>query len=171
MQFSVLALDYDGTIAHEGVLDPEVRQAIGEARAHGVTVVIVTGRTLDDLRKVLGDLHLVDAVVAENGAVMAFPASGRSVVLAPPASPPLLQALRQRGIEARAGACVLETAADHAHDVLNVIRQLELPLVLLFNRGRLMVLPQAVSKATGLREALAVLRLSTHNAIGIGDAE
>ena len=30
MRFSVLALDYDGTIAHEAVLDPEVRQAIRE---------------------------------------------------------------------------------------------------------------------------------------------
>jgi hypothetical protein len=55
--------------------------------------------------------------------------------------------------------------------VLAIIRELELPLVLLFNRGRLMVLPQAVSKGAGLREALATLRLSVHNAIGIGDAE
>jgi hypothetical protein len=170
MRFSVLALDYDGTIAHEAVLDPEVRQAIREVRAHGMTVVLVTGRILDNLRQVMGALRLVDAVVAENGAVIAFPASGRSVVLARPASEPLLQELRRRGIEARAGACVIETAADAAHDVLDVVRQLELPLVLLFNRGRLMVLPQAVSKATGLREALAVLRRSTHNAIGIGDA-
>ena len=57
------------------------------------------------------------------------------------------------------------------YDVLIVIRELELPLSLLFNRGRLMVLPQGVSKGAGLREALATLRLSVHNAIGIGDAE
>jgi len=171
MRFSVLALAYDGTIADEGGLDPEVQQAIREVRAHGVTVVIVTWRILDDLRQVLGDLRLVDAVVAENGAVIAFPDSGRSVILARPASEPLLQEIRQRGIAARVGACVLETAADAAHEVLDVVRQLELPLVLLFSRERLMVLPQAVSKATGLREALAVLRLSAHNAIGIGAAE
>jgi hypothetical protein len=68
MRFSVLALAYDGTIADQGVLDPEVRQAIRAARAHSVTVVNVTGRSLDDLRQVLGDLRLVDAVVAENAA-------------------------------------------------------------------------------------------------------
>jgi hydroxymethylpyrimidine pyrophosphatase-like HAD family hydrolase len=78
MQFSVLALAYDGTIADEGVLTPKARQAIRAARAHGVTVVIVTGRSLDNLRQVLGNLHLVDAVVVENGAVIAFPGSGRS---------------------------------------------------------------------------------------------
>jgi len=34
-----------------------------------------------------------------------------------------------------------------------------------------MVLEQAVSKGTGLRDALHILRLSPHNAIAIGDAE
>jgi hypothetical protein len=43
--------------------------------------------------------------------------------------------------------------------------------VIHFNRGRLMVLPQAISKATGLREALRALRLSVHNALAIGDGE
>ena len=79
----------------------------------------------------MGDLRLVDAVVAENGAVIAFPASGRSVVLAPQASERMLTELRRRGIEARAGACVIETAADYAGDVLDAVRPLELPLVLL----------------------------------------
>ncbi|HXH14023.1 MAG TPA: HAD hydrolase family protein [Alphaproteobacteria bacterium] len=171
MQLSVLAVDYDGTIAQDSVLDPEVRQAILEVWAQRVSVVMVTGRILDNPRRVMGDLRLVDAVVAENGAVIAFPASGRSIVLAPPASECMLMELQRRGIEARAGACVIETAADHAGDVLDAVHTLELPLVLLFKRGRLMVLPQAVSKATGLREALTVLRLSTYNAVGIGDGE
>src|SRR6266516_5148747 len=34
-----------------------------------------------------------------------------------------------------------------------------------------MVLPQAVAKSTGLRQALAALRKSIHNTVGIGDAE
>ena len=34
-----------------------------------------------------------------------------------------------------------------------------------------MVLPQGVSKGAGLRAALSALRLSVHNAVGIGDAE
>jgi hydroxymethylpyrimidine pyrophosphatase-like HAD family hydrolase len=70
MQLSVLALDYDGTPAQDGILDPEVRQVILEVHAHDITVVIVTERILDDLRRVMGDLRLVDAVVAENGAVV-----------------------------------------------------------------------------------------------------
>jgi hypothetical protein len=54
MKFSVVALDYDGTIAWEGVLDPEVRAAIAEVRAQGITVVIVSGRGLSDLKQAAG---------------------------------------------------------------------------------------------------------------------
>ena len=43
--------------------------------------------------------------------------------------------------------------------------------MLAFNRGRVMVLPQGINKATGLREVLNTIRLSLHNCIGIGDAE
>ncbi len=170
MKFGVLALDYDGTIAREGVLDPEVRSAIAEVRTHGIAVVIVTGRILAELEQVAGDLHFVDAVVGENGAVIWF-ANGHTRQLAYSTSMQFLQELRRRGLEFKAGHCVVELDAAAAPQVLAIIRELELPLVLLFNRGRLMVLPQAVSKGAGLREALATLRLSVHNAMAIGDAE
>jgi len=65
----------------------------------------------------------------------------------------------------------VESDSDQAPRILDLVRRLELPLALLFNRGRVMVLPQAISKATGLREALKILRLSPHNAVAIGDAE
>ncbi len=170
MKFGVLALDYDGTIARDGVLDAEVRKAIAEVRSRGIAVLIVTGRILSELEQVAGDLHFVDGVVAENGAVLWFP-NGHSRLVSSSSSLPLLQELSRRGMQFKAGQCVVELDAAAAPQVLSVIRDLELPLVLLFNRGRLMVLPQAVSKGMGLREALATLRLSVHNALAIGDAE
>lgn len=171
MRLQVLALDYDGTVATHGVLEPSAREAIEAARGAGLAVLLVTGRILADLQRLLGDLRLFDAVVAENGAVIHFPESGRALVLA--AAPPesFLAELRRRELPFLAGQSVVELDAAHAHDVLSVVRDLQLPLALLFNRGRLMILPQAVSKATGLREALRALRLSAHNTVGIGDAE
>jgi hypothetical protein len=115
--------------------------------------------------------QLFDAIVAENGGVLHFPASGRSLVLAQPPPPAFLDELRRREVPFLAGDVVVELDAAGADAVLAVIRDLQLPLVQLFNRGRLMILPQAVSKASGLREALRALRLSAHNAVGIGDAE
>jgi len=170
LKFSVLALDYDGTLARDGVIDKHVKDAIAEVRARGIAVIIVTGRILSDLQRVAGDLHFADAVVAENGAVLAFP-NGHSWLIGRPPEPVFVDELRHRGIAFTAGQCLLETDAALAPQILAVIRELELPFVLVFNRSRVMVLPQGISKATGLRRALAALRLSPHNAIGIGDAE
>jgi hydroxymethylpyrimidine pyrophosphatase-like HAD family hydrolase len=171
MKFAILALDYDGTIARDGALDPGVRQAIAELRAAGIVVVLVTGRRLDELRRVAGDLHFVDAVVAENGAVIEFPDTSYSKVLGDPPADVLVESLRGERIPFSRGEVIVETSADDSARVLAVVRRLELPLSLLFNRGRMMVLPQAISKATGLLQALTILRLSPHNAIAIGDAE
>jgi hypothetical protein len=133
-------------------------------------VVLVTGRILSDLMQAADDVQFVDAVVAENGAVLAFP-NGQSRLLGK--SPPRVftEELQRRGIEFTVGQCILEANPALDQRILEVIRFLELPLALLLNRGRLMVLPQAISKATGLHEALRTLRLSSHNAIAIGDGE
>lgn len=170
MKFGVLALDYDGTIARDGILDSDVRTAIAEVRARGIVVILVTGRILSDLKQAAGNLQFVDAVVAENGAVLAFP-NGHSWLIGHPPPPAFLDELRRRAIGFAAGQCIVETDATLAPRILAVIRELELPLVLLFNRSRLMVLPQGLSKATGLRQALIALRLSAHNTVAIGDAE
>ena len=170
MKFSVLALDYDGTIAREGKLDPNVRSAIDEARARGIVVILVTGRILSDLRRVAGDLESFDAVVAENGAVLAFP-GGWTRVLSRPPSTAFLDELCRQNVRFDMGDCVVEADAAAASRLLTAVRKLECPLVLAFNRSRVMLLPQGISKATGLREALDTLRLSLHNCIGIGDAE
>ncbi len=171
MKLTVLAIDYDGTIAVDGAMSPEVRAALERARAGGLTVVVVTGRILGELRRVAGDLSFADAVVAENGAVVAFPRSGRSTALHIPPAPELLRELNRRGVQFTTGETVIEADASAAPEALAAIRQLEQPLSLLFNRGRMMILPQAVSKATGLMTALDALRLSSHNALAIGDAE
>jgi hydroxymethylpyrimidine pyrophosphatase-like HAD family hydrolase len=171
VKLRVLALDYDGTIAESDTLDGEVRDAIAELRAKGLVVVLVTGRILSDLRSTGLDLRLFDAAVVENGAVLVFPQAGRSSQLAARCSPVFVKALRDRGIEFREGTCVVELDAARAGVVLEIVRSLQLPLVSHFNRDRLMVLPQAISKGTGLREALRAMRLSAHNALGIGDAE
>lgn len=171
MKLSVLAIDYDGTIAVDGAFDPAAREAIAEARQNGVAVILVTGRRLADLRRAAGDLACFDVVVAENGAVLDFPASGRHVLLSRPPTAGFTQELARAGVAFTAGEAVVETDASHATAVLEVVRRLELPLILAFNRGRLMVLPQAVAKSTGLRQALFALRASIHNTVGIGDAE
>ena len=55
--------------------------------------------------------------------------------------------------------------------MLEVIRTLGLEMQVIFNKEAVMVLPSGVNKGTGVRAALDELGLSTHNGLGVGDAE
>lgn len=171
MKLSAFALDFDGTTSTDGRLSPRVADAIAAARERGIAVVLVTGRRLDDLHGGAGELLCFDAIVGENGAVLEFPARRRRTVLAHPPARPFLDELRRRGVPFETGLCVVECDGGAAPTVLDVLHRLRQPLVLAFNRGRLMVLPQAVAKSTGLREAMRAMRVSLHNTVAIGDAE
>jgi hydroxymethylpyrimidine pyrophosphatase-like HAD family hydrolase len=171
MKLAAVAIDYDGTIAVDGAFDAGVRDAIAQLRLHGIAVILVTGRRLEDLRRVAGSLRCFNAIVAENGAVLFFPDSGRREIIGHAPSPQLLGALRQRGVELAVGDSVVETAACGATVVLDAIRAGEQPQIMAFNRDRLMILPPGTAKSIGLARVLSALRLSIHNAIGIGDAE
>ena len=171
MKLSVIALDYDGTITLDDRLDRSMRDAIADVRRRGIAVMLVTGRRLDDLRRVAGKLDFVDGVVAENGALAHFPDGGLTTTLAPPMPPAFVARLQKEGIHFQAGQCLIEGDAGAAPRMLDVIRELELPIVLLFNRSRVMAMSQGISKATGLRAALESLRKSPRNAVAVGAAE
>ncbi len=171
MKLSAFALDFDGTLTFNGRLPPNVADAIADARRRGLVMVMATGRRLDDLHACAGELKMFDAIVGENGAVLEFPARGRRAVLSHPPTPAFLDELKSRNVPFVVGSSIVETDAGTAPVVLDILRHLQLPLVLAFNRGRLMVLPPAVAKSTGLREALRSIRVSLHNTIAIGDAE
>ncbi len=123
------------------------------------------------MRRVAGELHFVDGVVAENGAVLHFPESDHTSLLAPAVPQSFLDELTRRGVVFRAGKSLVDADAADAPVILDVIHSLELPLVLIFNKGRVMTMPQGVSKGTGLQAALDTLRLSARNTLAIGDAE
>jgi hydroxymethylpyrimidine pyrophosphatase-like HAD family hydrolase len=167
----VLALDFDGTIALNNTIDPDVSAAIKEARHAGLLVVLVTGRILSDLESLVRGSTLFDAIVAENGAVLQLPHLEASVTLSQAPDPGFLAELRTQGIWHRTGYCIVEADAAAAPQIVEIIRDLGVPLAITFNLGRLMVLPHGVSKASGLKEALWRLRASVHNAFGIGNAE
>jgi hydroxymethylpyrimidine pyrophosphatase-like HAD family hydrolase len=171
MYCRVLACDYDGTGAADGYLAPEVATALHAARDVGITTLLVTGRVLADLRAALVDFAVFDAVVAENGAVVWFPATGRTIVLATPPPEEFLGRLRDAGVPFHAGSVVIGTWEGDAARVLALIREMGLDLQLVFNRAAVMLLPSGVDKALGIRRALAELRRSPRNMIAFGDAE
>ena len=172
MRYLALACDYDGTMAHDGVVAEETLSALRFLRSSGRRLLLVTGRRLDDLKRIFAHLELFDRVVVENGALLYRPDTREEEVLAEPPSAQLVDALRAAGVAPLAvGHTIVATFSPHEQTVLVTIRALGLELQVIFNKGAVMVLPSGTNKASGLAKALQELGLSTHNVVGIGDAE
>ena len=172
MRYLVLACDYDGTLASDGVVREETLAALQRLRDSGRKLILVTGRELENLLEVFRAIELFDRVVAENGGLLYRPANREHKTLgeAPPAE--FVEALRARGVSPLSvGHCIVSTWEPHEGAVLETIRDLGLELQVIFNKGAVMVLPSGTNKATGLEAALLELGLSPHNCVGVGDAE
>jgi hydroxymethylpyrimidine pyrophosphatase-like HAD family hydrolase len=172
MRYLVLATDYDGTLAREGVVETSTLRAIERYRASGGHPILVTGRELTDLERVFSPLDLFERIVAENGALLYDPLKRRERLLGPPPAPAFVSELRARNVDPLSiGRVIVATAEPYDALVHDLIRNLGLELQVIFNKGSVMVLPAGVNKATGLKAALDELELSPHNVAGIGDAE
>lgn len=166
------ATDYDGTLAHHGVVDATTIDALERLRDSGRKLLMVTGRELPDLKRVFDRLDVFDLVVAENGALLYFPETQeeRLVGAEPPAD--LVAALQARRVEPLSvGRGIVATWEPHEGAVLECIRDLGLEWQIIFNKGAVMILPPGVNKATGLAAGLRELGLSPLNVAAIGDAE
>jgi len=172
MHYVALATDYDGTIAHDGVVDAPTLAALERLRASNRKLILVTGRELDDLLRVMPRIDVFDRVVAENGAVLYRPDTKEERLLAPAPPPAFVDALRAAAVDPLSvGRAIVATWEPNETKVLAAIRDLGLELQITFNKGAVMVLPAGVTKESGLRAALEELEISPHNTVAVGDAE
>lgn len=172
MHFVALAADYDGTLAHHGHLDDKTAAALQRLRDSGRSLLMVTGRELDELKTVCPRLDLFDRVVAENGGLIYNPATDEVTLLTEPPPTEFVAMLRDGGCERVAvGRTIVATWEPHQTTVLECIRRLGLELEIIFNKGAVMILPTGVNKATGLMAALTECGLAPLNTVAIGDGE
>jgi HAD superfamily hydrolase (TIGR01484 family) len=172
MRCKVLACDYDGTLAHDGILDDTTTSALDRLRASGRKLLMVTGRELHDLQSVCPVLDRFDWIVAENGALLYRPSDHFSQLLCPPASAALAQKLGEAHAHPLSvGRAIIATREPYETLVIELIKNLGLELQVIFNKGAVMILPTGVNKATGLRAALSQIEIEASNVVAIGDAE
>ncbi len=172
MNYLALATDYDGTLARDGHVDEATLESLGRLKSSGRKVLLVTGRELPELKGVCPQYGAFDAIVAENGGVLYWPAEDKEEVLgeAPPAE--FLQQIQERGVSPYSvGRVVFATWRPHEFAVLEILQQLGLGHQIIFNKRAVMVLPSGISKASGLGRALDALRIPAGQVVGVGDAE
>ena len=124
------------------------------------------------LEEIFPHLDLFDSVVAENGALLFIPATRETRVLAPRPPAAFIADLKERHVtDISVGEAIVATWRPYAAAVVESIRSLGLDLQVIFNKDAVMVLPSGVNKMTGLNHALADLKLSGLDIVGVGDAE
>ncbi|TJV10941.1 MAG: HAD-IIB family hydrolase, partial [Mesorhizobium sp.] len=62
MYFIALATDYDGTLAHDGIVVEKTLAALERFKKSGRKLILVTGRELPDLKRVFPELGGFDKV-------------------------------------------------------------------------------------------------------------
>ena len=171
MRLNVLATDYDGTIASGGYVSAATLDALERARDAGISLVLISGRMLDDLADRFEALDLFARVVAENGAVVHDPAQGTITMLAEAPPAVLLETLARDGVPVSIGCTIVATGEAHQQQLLQAIGDLGLAWHVISNRSAQTALPVEVTKATGLLRALAEIGAAADCTVGVGDAE
>jgi hydroxymethylpyrimidine pyrophosphatase-like HAD family hydrolase len=172
VRFRVLACDFDGTIATEGVVAPATLTALERVRRSGRRLLLVTGRTGPQLEMVFGSWDLFDRVVLENGAVLLDPSAGTERLLCAPVSSRLEPELRRRGVEPLAvGRAIYAGSVRHLEVIREAIQDLGLSLDIVVNRGGVVILPEGVSKFSGATAALFDIGETAAACVAVGDAE
>ena len=172
MRYLVLASDYDGTLADQGLVAPEIIEKLNLLKSTGRKLVLVTGREMKDLVIVFPEFKVFDHIVAENGAVLYNTATGEEQLLGEGPGPAFVRELQRKGVHPLSvGKVIVATWVPHEQEVLEVIRESGCEHQVIFNKGAVMILPPGINKATGLQALLQRLQLSAHNVVGVGDAE
>jgi len=172
MDIAALASDYDETLAYKGRIARQTLEALRWFKTSGRKLLLVTGRELEDLLKVCPEISIFDAVVAENGAVLYLPSTQNLTTLADHPPQGFIEALRERGVHPLSvGRCIVASEQAHYESMRKIIRQMDLNMHLVLNRGSVMALPSGVDKGTGFKVALQELGVPAEGVVGIGDAE
>lgn len=170
MYRKVLAFDFDGTIAENGVVPPDLESALEQCRLTGHALFLVTGRRFETVS--LGSLaELFTGIVWENGALLSHTASGELYFPFGQLPPHILKGLEQAGIPIERGMAIAATWLPHDQVVWEVLRTHGGGASVDYNKGAVMVTPMGTSKGAGLERLLTICGLSPRNVAAFGDAE
>ncbi len=172
MRYTALASDYDGTIAEDGLVSASTLISLRRFREAGGTLILNTGREVQDLQSIFPELPVFHWIVAENGAVLYNVETGAETLLAPAPEAALLASLQRRRVAPLyIGKVIVATYEHHADEIEKAIEETGADRQVILNKGSLMVLPNGCDKASGLRELYKVTAIKREVTVGVGDGE
>ena len=167
---NVIATDYDRTLTGTDlVLSPRTIEAVDRASSNGISVIIVSGRGLRFMTRMSLMFRRVDALVAENGAVVAF--DGEIRRLSHRTGEMIAETLAEKGVGFTKGEVISYIAKGHLNEAEEAIKGMGDYAKLVRNIDSGMVLPLDVDKDRGLTVALELMGKSEIRTVVVGDGE
>jgi hydroxymethylpyrimidine pyrophosphatase-like HAD family hydrolase/archaellum biogenesis ATPase FlaH len=170
MHRRILAFDFDGTLAENGVVPPQIYTALEQLYVSGYVLFLVTGRLTESVSLgALGDLFT--GIVWENGAVLYDTANHETHLPFGQLDRHLVEALVAAGVPLEHGQAIVSTWAPHNKTVWRVINEWGGDAAVINNKGAVMILPAGAAKGSGLQRLLTICGFSPRNLVSFGDAE
>ena len=170
MHRRVLAFDFDGTLAENGIMPPQIHTALERLHAAGYVLFLVTGRLTESVS--LGALtDLFTGIVWENGAVLYDTANRETHLPFGQLDRRLVDALMAAGVPLEHGQAIVSTWSPHNETVWQVINEWGGDAAVIHNKGAVMILPAGAAKGSGLDRLLTICGFSPRNLVSFGDAE
>jgi hydroxymethylpyrimidine pyrophosphatase-like HAD family hydrolase len=166
----VLAFDFDGTLAENGIVPLALQTALGRLHAAGYALFMVTGRRFGDAD--LGSLEDVfTGIVWENGAVLHHTTTDEVYLPSGHIDPRLVETLELSQVPLEHGRAIVSTWKPDAETVWQVLSDWGGDAVVTQDRGMVRVLPPGTAKGTGLERLLGLCGFSPRNLVSFGDGE
>jgi phosphoglycolate phosphatase (TIGR01487 family) len=177
MSYKILATDIDGTITDErGRLHLQAAEWIRRLEEKGISVILVSGRTLPFLESLSLFLGTSGPLIAENGAVVKM--GGQTILFGDPGlAKTALALLQSEGLQLdldddncyRLVDISIKMTADPEKIQALIIRK-ELPVAILVTNVMLHLVDKKVSKGNTLVKILADLKIAPSEAVVSGDS-
>lgn len=171
MHLKILALDFDGTLTTDGIVEDKTWEVLRMVKEAGYVLILVTGRRLAVIPELGPFDELCEAIVAENGATIYYPRIDRVETPFGKLANEVVQNLKLLNIGVEFGEAIAATWTPHDRAVLDSIAKTGYAATLEYNKGAVMILPPGATKGSGLKHALEKLGYSTRNVLACGDAE
>ena len=166
----VIATDYDRTLTGTDlVLRAETVSAVDRASRKGVGIIIVSGRGLRFMTRISRTFERVDALVAENGAVVAM--DGEIRRLSQRTGHMIAEVLQDKGVPFIKGEVISYIEKGFLAEAEKAVASMNEYARLVKNIDSGMVLPLDVDKDRGLMLALQLMGKKVEKTLVVGDGE
>ncbi|MBU0979538.1 MAG: phosphoglycolate phosphatase [Nanoarchaeota archaeon] len=166
---NALVTDFDRTITDRpGVLS---RNVMKELKKLKTMHILATGRPFEFVKRLARSHRIWDAIVCENGAVVYFPNSKKTIIINSVFMDKARKTLEEKRIAGQYGEVVISLSLDTFEKARPLLAKLSKNLNYVRNVDVMMILPKFVDKGRSVKVVLDYFGIDSDKIIVVGDAE